>query len=162
MSSFTELLDPRCVAADVACADRVVAIRYAASLLEAAGVVTAHFADAAVEREVVFPTGLPIEPVGVALPHTDQGVLKPGIAVLTLREPVGFLEMGFGEVTIPVTVVMMLALEAGSAHVEALATLADMIQRPGFLDKVMAARDNEALYQTFQTWFAPAEAVATR
>jgi galactitol PTS system EIIA component len=158
MSTFGALLDPRCVATNVECRDDTSVIRYAASLLARIGAVTAHYAEAAVERERVFPTGLPTEPIGVAIPHTDQGVVAPAIAVLTLREPVPFLEMGTGEREIPVTVVMMLALEAGSAHVEALGTLAEMIQRPGFLDKVAATYTAAELYQTFQAWFAPTDA----
>src|SRR5579862_6898362 len=66
------LLDPRCVATDCACVDATDALRQAAALLARVAAVTDDYADAVIAREADYPTGLPTEPVGVALPHADR------------------------------------------------------------------------------------------
>lgn len=58
------------------------------------GFVKPSYAEAALEREKVYPTGLPT-PEPVALPHTDIAhCLKPALAVALLAEPVSFHMMG--------------------------------------------------------------------
>jgi PTS system galactitol-specific IIA component len=146
------LLDTGCVAVHESCADDAEAIRRAAALLVLTGAVTEEYADAAMDREREFPTGLPTQPIGVALPHADHGVRRPAIALMTLQEPVLFYEMGTGERQIPVTLVIMLALPAGDAHVQAIGALAEIIQQPGFVEEVMNAQTRDQLYAVFQHW----------
>jgi galactitol PTS system EIIA component len=146
------LLDARSVDADVACADAIEALRQAANLLVRAGAVTDDYAEAAIAREVEYPTGLPTEPTGVALPHADSGVLRPAISLLTLRTPVVFGEMGTGEPRVPVRLVLMLAFPPGDAHVQAIGALAEMLQQPKFVAEAMRAITPDALYATFQQW----------
>jgi PTS system galactitol-specific IIA component len=53
------------------------------------------YLQAVLNREKEYPTGLPTNGVGVAIPHADtKYVLKPGIAVATLKSPVKFNVMG--------------------------------------------------------------------
>ena len=148
------LLDASCVAARETCADDAAAIRRAAALLVQAGAVTEEYADAVIAREREFPTGLPTQPIGVALPHADRGVQRPAIALMTLQEPVLFYEMGTGERQIPVTLVIMLALPSGDAHVQAIGALAEIIQQPGFVKEVINAQTPDQLYEIFQHWTA--------
>ncbi len=71
------------------------AIRALARLLHSAGRVHASFEAAAVARELRSPTGLPFEPLAVALPHAEpEHVVSPAIAIATLAAPVRFREMG--------------------------------------------------------------------
>ena len=146
------LLDPRCVAARLVAQSAADAIEQAAALLVAIGAATEEYGSAAVAREIEYPTGLPTEPVGVALPHADEGVLRPAISLLTLRDPVAFGEMGTGEPNVSVGVVVLLALPAGDAHVLAIGALAEMIQQRGFLAQAARAATADALYTTFQAW----------
>jgi PTS system galactitol-specific IIA component len=146
------LLDPRSVGVGGACADVSGALRLAADLLTRVGAVASTYADEALAREAEYPTGLPTAPVGVALPHADRGVIRPAISVLTLAEPVIFREMGTGENWIPVRMIIMLALPAGDAHVQAVASLAELLQRPEFVAEAVGAATAEALYATFMDW----------
>jgi len=147
-----ELLDRRSVATNCQCVDAADAVRQAAALLVSIGAATEEYADAAIAREADYPTGLPTQPSGVALPHADQGVLRPAISVLTLQQPVTFGEMGTGEPRVPVRVVVMLALPAGDAHVQAIGALAEMIQQPDFVAEAVRAATPDALFATFQAW----------
>jgi len=147
-----ELLDRRSVATNCRCGSATEAVRQAAALLVSIGAATAEYADAAVAREADYPTGLPTQPTGVALPHADRGVLRPAISVLTLQQPVTFGEMGTGEPRVPVRVVVMLALPAGDAHVQAIGALAEMIQQPDFVPEAVRAASPDALFATFQAW----------
>jgi len=153
-SLLGELLDPRCVAAGRTAADAADAVRQAARLLAAVGAVTDHYGEAAVLREWEFPTGLSVQPTGVALPHADEGVLRPALALLTLRDAVPFGAMGTESATVPVRIVVLLALPAGDQHVQAIGGLAEMIQQPGFVSEILRAVTPDALYTIFQTWAA--------
>ena len=82
------------------------AIAQLAACLQAGGFVKASWAQATIEREKTFATGLPTPEVGVAIPHTDiEHVLQQAIAVGILAEPVLFGEMGNPESTVPVRLV---------------------------------------------------------
>ena len=68
--------------------DQFEAIALAAEPLLRDGSITEDFIEAAVERERVFPTGLPTK-IGVALPHTEaKYVLKESISIVTLKNTV--------------------------------------------------------------------------
>ena len=76
-------------------ATREEALAELAKMLMANNYVHASFAQAVLHRENEFPTGLPTNPVGVAIPHTDiEHVISPAIAVSILANPVQFNEMG--------------------------------------------------------------------
>ena len=79
------------------------------------------FKQAILEREKVFPTGLPTLGVKVALPHTDtEHVIKPAILISTLKEPVVFKEMGNGVNDIDVGIVFLLAVKNPAYQVKLL------------------------------------------
>ena len=53
------------------------------------------YIQALITREQEFPTGLDVDGVGVAIPHTDVShVIKPGIAIAVLEKPIDFIQMG--------------------------------------------------------------------
>ncbi len=146
------LLDPRCVACQVECTDAEAALRQAAALLERVGAVSAEYADQVVAREREYATGLPTQPVGVALPHADRGIVRSAISVLTLHNPILFREMGSDDRQVLVALVIMLALPAGEKHVQAIGTLAEIIQQPGALDEMVGANTPAQLYQVLIKW----------
>lgn len=73
------------------------------------GYVKNSFKDAIIEREKVFPTGLPVEPIGVAIPHCDsKHVNKAGIAFVRFKDDVKFTNMdGEGEVDVKIAFVLI-------------------------------------------------------
>lgn len=103
-------------------------IRLLSARLLRLGYVTPEFADAAVEREREFPTGLPAQ-IPVAIPHCDPRYSRgSAIAFGRLEEPVQFGEMGTLDQTIDVDMVFLLALCEPESQVRWLKKLADFLQ----------------------------------
>ena len=69
------------------------------------------YVEALKQREAQFPTGLDINGFGVAIPHTDAGyVLHETEGIMTLKQPVTFIQMGSDDTQVAVKVVFMLAI----------------------------------------------------
>lgn len=91
--------------------------------------VTVDYLEGVKEREIVFPTGLPTIPYGVAIPHTDsERVIEPQIGFASLKEPVIFRVMGSETDTIDVKIVFMLALKKADDQLDILQKLIDLLQ----------------------------------
>ncbi|GAA4712209.1 PTS sugar transporter subunit IIA [Brevibacillus fulvus] len=97
---------------------------------------------AVLEREQVYPTGLPLaDQLGVAIPHTDAiHVRKPAIGVGQLRTPVAFQVMGSPGQTIDTHLVFMLAVKDPQQQITMLERLMGMFQQRA----VMAQLKNAA------------------
>jgi PTS system galactitol-specific IIA component len=135
---------PRLVALQQDCRDWQEVLERGAQLLQAAGHVTEEWSAAVVAREREHPTGLPTLGVGVAIPHAEpDNVLRPGIAVVTLRTPVPFAVMGEEDVQVDVSVAFFLALDDGRAQLEALRRIAELAQDPDRLSRIAAAQQAE-------------------
>lgn len=124
------------------------AIRRLADVLRDAGYVAAEYADAVLEREKHSPTGLAVGGTGVAIPHADSGfVLRTGIAVGLLDEPVLFGEMGGLSGRVPVEVVMMLAIHDPGESVPMLQSLVTMLQDGSTLPGVLRAKQSSEVVE---------------
>ncbi len=127
------------------------AIAQLGARLEAAGRVKASWAQAAIEREKTFATGLPTPEVGVAIPHTDvDHVLQEAIAVGVLQEPVAFGEMGNPDNTVPVKIVCALAVAQSELLVTLLQQLVEMFQNPGVLTAIANAQTPSEIVELFE------------
>lgn len=122
----------------------------AARLLEG-GFVRESFARALLDREKTFPTGLPTEPVGVAIPHTDpEHVLASALAVGILPHPVAFQEMGSPEVEIDASIISMMAISDSGSVMPILRSLALAYQDQEFLALLSASRSEDRVLDLFQ------------
>ncbi|MDP4822765.1 MAG: PTS sugar transporter subunit IIA [Aestuariivirgaceae bacterium] len=127
------------IGANCKTADEV--IRALSAVLYACGNVKQSHAGATLAREATHPTGLPTEGLFcVAIPHTDpEHVLKPGIAIATLPEPVSFKNMEDLDECLPVRLVFMLAFTDKDKQIEALQMVAGMLQSPDILSAIVSA-----------------------
>lgn len=131
------------------------ALRVAAQLLYREGVVKDSYESAIIERESVYPTGLPTEPIGVAIPHTDiEHINCPGIAVLTLKQPVEFQLMGDPEGTVQVSIIFALAITDHHAQLETLEQLTNIFQDATLLESLANLGNAEEVVRTLATSFA--------
>ncbi len=102
------------------------------------GFVRDGHADALVEREAAYPTGLPM-PVPVAIPHTDAGwVLRPALAAYVPLQPVQFGEMGSSDRTVSARLVLMLAVDDPAAQVPLLGRVLTGLRSPDLEERVLA------------------------
>ncbi|TPL58401.1 PTS sugar transporter subunit IIA [Mesorhizobium sp. B2-4-1] len=139
--SLMQLLDPEAIALGSDASTNEQIIRILAGRLETLGYVKNSYADAVVRRELTIPTGLPLErPDNVAVPHTDpEHVLKPGIALGTLKHPVVFANMEDPDEKLPVGFVFLLAINDKDKQIEALQAVMATIQNSDALDGLRSA-----------------------
>lgn len=111
---------------------------YLSNLLLEKGIVKETFNEAIKVREKSFSTGLLVNDIGFAIPHTDvEHVNESQIAILTLNEPVSFKQMGDDSVNVPVRVVFMLALKEAKAHLNMLQKLIELMQDEKVIHQIM-------------------------
>jgi PTS system galactitol-specific IIA component len=117
------------------------AIRTLAGKLAGIERVEAAFADDVWARERVHPTGLPTEPVAVAIPHADPiHVLQSAVAIGVLDRSVSFgLIGGVNGATVPVQVVFLLAIKETEKQVVMIQELMSLLQTPRLLTRVAQA-----------------------
>jgi PTS system galactitol-specific IIA component len=122
------------------------------SALEKGGYVKETFAKAVLEREIIFPTGLPTQPVGIAIPHTDcEHVKKGAIAVGILKTPVVFQEMGSLDSNVEVSIISVLAIENPDYLVNTLRQLATVFQNENFLLNLQQASTQQEVLNLYYT-----------
>ena len=98
------------------------------------------------EREKNYPTGLPTEPFGVAIPHTDGDMVHDSkIAFASLKKPIQFLMMGTADKLVDVKLIFMLALKNPEDQLETLQKLMGIIQNPEMVLKLAQIKSADEL-----------------
>ncbi|MFI3174556.1 MAG: PTS sugar transporter subunit IIA [Bacillota bacterium] len=111
------------------------------------GFVKDTYINAVQERELVYPTGLQLEGIGIAMPHTDpEHVNKPGICIAKLKEPVQFFHMGEEDVPVEAEMIFMMAITDPNAQIETLQKVLSVFQNPEVVAQFKATTDEESLY----------------
>lgn len=106
------------------------------------GYCKATYTDALIEREKEYPTGIDVEGVGVAIPHTDTShVNHQGIAIAVLNQPVTFMQMGTDDEFVDVRVVFVLAVVNPNEHIEHLERILAIIQDKDVLNRLQKVSD---------------------
>lgn len=99
-------------------------------------------------REAEYPTGLDIDGIGVAIPHTDVShVNKQGTAIAVLKNPVTFVQMGSDDETTEVRLVFMLAVKEPSTQIDKLQAILGIIQDKEVLRKLLEVKDKEEIIE---------------
>lgn len=100
------------------------------------GVVKDSFYDGLINREKSYPTGLSLNKMCVAIPHTDiEHVNETQIGFMNLDAPVEFIEMGTDDKKIEVTCIFMLALKEAHQQLDMLMKLMDVFQNDELMEK---------------------------
>lgn len=106
------------------------------------------YVEALITREKEFPTGLDVDGVGIAIPHTDVShIIKAGIAIGVLKRPVTFMQMGTDDETVEVQLVFMLAVANPSEHIEQLQRIVGIIQDKDVLNQLLEVKDAEQIIE---------------
>lgn len=132
-------------------------IRFGADELYKNGYVKESYGASVAERERDFPTGLPTEPYGIAIPHTNSShVLKNGLCMLRLKSPVRFRQMGDEEEIVDARLVILLAVESGDGHMDLLTDLMELFSDEELLEKIASAETKEDILSLLQNANSPA------
>ena len=145
-----EQLDASIIFTGMDAADRDEVLTRLGGAMVRAGYGKENYVEALLAREAEYPTGLPCEGLGVAIPHTAKDyVLKPGIAVAVLDKPVPFIGMGSDE-AVAVRLVLVLAVTDANGHVDGLQKLMELIQDKEMLQKVAHALTADEIIGIFK------------
>lgn len=153
MNKVLELLEPKAILFDLDAKDSAEVLTKLGDLLFKAGFVKDTFINGAIEREKNFPTGLELGgEINAAIPHTDiVHVIKPGLALATLKNPVIFKNMGDKDQDVPCRLVFVMALNEAHAQVEMLRELAMVLQDPEILKRLIEAREYQEIVDALST-----------
>ena len=136
---WEELKDTLIITGLDAQSDQDVMVKVGGALVQE-GYAKETYVDALYKREQEFPTGLDVDGVGVAIPHTDVShVKKAGIAIAVLNNPVTFVQMGTDDETVEVRLVFMLAVINPDKHIDRLQRIMAIIQDTRVLKKLIEA-----------------------
>ena len=132
---------------DQPAADWRAAVLVAGEALEAGGMTTAEYGPRMVAMVEEFGAYIVIAP-GLALAHARPGadVLRSGMAVVTLSEPVVFGH----PYNDPVSVVIGLAVITADEHVTGIAELANVFNEPSAISRLAAARSLDDVQNVFR------------
>lgn len=149
MKALAKLLVKSAIILNYSAADAEDMVTVLGNRLYDAGLVKETFVAAALTREESMPTGLPLMgKTNAAIPHTDvEHVLKSGVAIATLTEPVVFQNMANPDESVEVRLVFLLALDQPKAQIEMLQEIAGVLQNPDLIDKFMEANQPDEITQ---------------
>lgn len=103
-----------------------------------ADLITGEYRQKIEEREQIYPTGLLVNGIGVAIPHTDSLYVKQSqIAFASLKNPIIFKEMGTATQAIEVKLVFMLALKEAHEQPLMLQRLVELFQKKEVLKQLL-------------------------
>lgn len=142
--TLVDLLKMEHILVGVEAADAQDAIQKLSASLVKTGDVTLEFADDVWTREEKFPTGLPTQPLAVAIPHTDpEHINKSAVCAGVLKSPVQFAQMGTdGSIVLDVLIIFLLAIKEKEKQVDMIQQLVTLIQSPHLLDGLSKAQDS--------------------
>lgn len=110
------------------------------------------YIQALLRREQSFPTGLDIQGIGVAIPHTDpRHVKKEGAALAVLKEPVTFRHMEDEGIQVAVRLIFMLTVLDPEAHLKRLQCVLSIIQDAEVLRKLLTVREKKDIIRIIKT-----------
>ncbi len=128
------------------CKDAEEVIRTLAQAFVDTGVVKESFIEAVVEREKVYPTGLPAVAFDIAIPHTvSEHVIEPAMAVGVLAHPVKFSQMGSPDIKLHPQLLFMLAITDPKEQITLLRKIMKLLQNEELLNNVKNAKTPEEI-----------------
>ena len=142
------LLDPNLITlgADVETAEDC--IRLAAGLFEAHGYVQPGYGDAVVEREAVYPTGLPGKGINIAIPHTNNKLVnRPAVGVVVPNKPVKFSMMGMKDNVLDCDIILPLVVKDSHQQINMLKKMMKIIQDSELLLRIKNSASKEEIIQ---------------
>ncbi|MFZ7132267.1 MAG: PTS sugar transporter subunit IIA [Eubacteriales bacterium] len=109
-------------------------------------VIKKEYVDAVIEREKIWPTGLPTQPIGVAIPHADGKNLvnKSSLAIAVLKEPILFNEAGGSDdKKINVKVIFLISMDSSEGQIAILQALNRLFLDKEYLSKMGCAKSSK-------------------
>lgn len=147
-----KLLDEELVILDADVRTAEECIRLAGEAFLQKGYVKEPYIQAVVERERVYPTGLPGKGVAIAIPHTNNTyVNKPAIGVVIPSKPVKFCAMGTKEQWLDCEVVIPLVIKDSDMQINMLRQMMKIIQNGELLRRIRDSKDKRVILECLKS-----------
>lgn len=148
-----DLLSESLIVPSLAASDADGCIRALVRAMADEGHALPEYAEDVIRRERTFPTGLPTEPVAVAMPHADPDHLRRScVAVGISGAGVPFGQMGTdGDVQVDARVIFLLGIKEREKQVDMIGELMDLIQNESLLASLAKARDAAAAWDLLRS-----------
>lgn len=115
------------------------------------GAVKETYTQAVIEREKIFPTGLPADGYNIAIPHTDcDHVNYPSVGIITTNKPIEVSMMGSPEVKLNCQIFFPLAMEHPKKQLDLLKRLMKFFQKRDNLEAIHDAVSKEEVLEVVQ------------
>ena len=142
-----DILKTECILIDIDAPSKEEILRQMAEKLYSLGYVKESYIQAIQDREASYPSGLPMEDLKIAIPHTDADhVNQSVICFARLDDNVEFSVMGAPEMKIPVRLISMFALKEKKKIGDLLETLITTYQDNDVLKSLVDAADETEIY----------------
>lgn len=107
-----------------------------------------EYAEDVIRRERTFPTGLPTEPIAVAIPHADPDHLRRSCVALGISaRGIPFGQMGTdGDIQVHARLIFLLGIREREKQVDMIGELMELIQNESLLKSLTAAHDVESAW----------------
>ena len=146
--SIDDIIKKDCIIGKIDVSSKEEALEIMAKKLFSLGYVKESFVRAIQDREVNYPSGLPMEDLKIAIPHTDaEHVNQSVICFARLTNPVEFSVMGEPSIKIPVKLISMFALKEKKKIGDLLETLITTYQDNYVLHALDDARNDDEIFQ---------------
>lgn len=146
MNKLEELLDEEFICINLNIASQEDLFKELYTIFYKKGYVKESYLDGIKKREDIFPTGLDTGLIKVGIPHTDcDHVIKTGIIIATLKQPIYFRKMDDPKTSIPVDIVFMLAIKEPENQANTLMKLMGLFNKHDVLCSIKNATNKEEL-----------------
>lgn len=151
---YSELVIPELVFFEKTFNNQEFFFKEASKELVELGYVTDGYFEAVVEREASFPTGLALETMSIAIPHTNpEFIVKPFIAAYHLKKPIEFTQMATQDVKVQSELILALGIKKPQEQVGMLSKIIDVLSNQLFLKEYRNLANQEQLVKLLKTKF---------
>ena len=146
--TIEDVLKEDCIIEKLEASTKEEALSAMCGMLLSKGYVKDSFPEAILERERLYPSGLPMEGHKIAIPHCDsEHVNKSVILFARLAQPLEFFSMGAPDETLQVQLISMFALAEKKQIGYLLGILIDSYSENEVLEAILQAPSAKAIYE---------------
>ncbi|MFB4163251.1 PTS sugar transporter subunit IIA [Alteribacillus sp. JSM 102045] len=146
--AFNELFRQNLILPNVKCDTASQLFEKVANWLLQKNYVKSSYLTALTEREEKYPTGLSLETINVAIPHTDcEHISYPFIAYASSEKPLFMGDMGEKNKSLEVSHYFFLGITESKAQVELLQYLMNLFTNQQFVQALKNAKSEKEIFQ---------------
>lgn len=117
------------------------------------GYVKESYTNALIQREELSPTGLPLSPWSIAIPHTDpKHVLKPCIVIFKLKKTILFKEIANPKKNVDVKYIFALVFTDGKKQLPLLSSVISITQDKESMNMLSMATTKEDILNAIKKY----------